>query len=31
MMEPYTTGSGYSKKKAEQSAAEKAFEMLQLK
>nr|WP_293839387.1 ribonuclease III [uncultured Arsenicibacter sp.] len=29
--EPYTTGSGYSKKKAEQSAAEKAFEMLQLK
>lgn len=28
---PFTTGSGYSKKKAEQSAAEKAFEMLQLK
>lgn len=29
--EPFTTGSGYSKKKAEQAAAEKAFELLQLK
>ncbi len=28
--EPFSTGSGYSKKKAEQSAAEKAFELLQL-
>ncbi|GAA4412519.1 hypothetical protein GCM10023187_39740 [Nibrella viscosa] len=29
--EPFTTGSGYSKKKAEQAAAEKAFELLQIK
>ncbi len=29
--EPFTTGSGYSKKKAEQSAAEKSCELLQLK
>ena len=29
--EPFATGSGYSKKKAEQSAAEKAFEKLELK
>lgn len=28
--EPFATGSGYSKKKAEQSAAEKAFEKLEL-